>query len=948
MLWRTLCEDTAAYEFPVLAQNYFEKLVLIWKTQSQSVNRRLVGSVPVGMDAEEYNAIIQNAAKIADCYVGQECEVRRFVAKDASFSNSTYEVSFAEDELSVVFVPVQLDQKNEKSVHISFPYKLSCVQSSDSSLRLTLAVPMSISDCDCRWLLNNMFPALFKWLRFIDPNRVVRKTNALLDIENYNIRYRKIKENYGRQLVETWTERTDPKKFVYEDCGIAAYLLEFWRKRGRTPKKFADLGCGNGLLVYLLNKEGIDGVGIDIRKRKIWSEQLAGTSLIEAVVDPSKKDTAIPNDVDYLIGNHTDELTPWMPVMAARMNCDFFVLPCCPFNFNGKYVARPGDSGSQYDSFLRFVREVCARLGFIVEEDRLSIPSTKRLCYVCTIPPQGLVPNVEDIIEELTGSSTKVFLPRSKVEQVRNCLNVPKDVRLDLTKRFFFKLLEMNDEVQNGWRRGGTIELGKLAVLLTPEEKQLMKQQCGGLQTFLRNQHQVFKVCARLGFIVEEDRLSIPSTKRLCYVCTIPPQGLVPNVEDIIEELTGSSTKVFLPRSKVEQVRNCLNVPKDVRLDLTKRFFFKLLEMNDEVQNGWRRGGTIELGKLAVLLTPEEKQLMKQQCGGLQTFLRNQHQVFKVTGGMAQIRDWREDASRKFRKSKGASARNGISPCWMAEYHPDGCPMKDMLNMSELVENVLYLADSYKLTHHNQYPEGTTHVYSYFESRGGKFPEVCFFGLQYILKRWLVGPVVTHEMIDEAKAFYNLHFKLDVFNESGWRHIVDNHGGCLPLRIKAVPEGKCYSPGADMVSYDEAYKQLIARFLHITSDSMKGLPFKLHDFGYRGSTSVEESGAAHLVNFMGTDTIAGLQLCRKYYSCEMAGFSIPATEHSTITTWKREGEVAAFRNMLQQYPKGSISVVSDSYDVFHAVSSIWGEELREEVIERGKRGCLVIRPDPRL
>ncbi|PIO74629.1 hypothetical protein TELCIR_03354 [Teladorsagia circumcincta] len=228
--------------------------------------------------------------------------------------------------------------------------------------------------------------------------------------------------------------------------------------------------------------------------------------------------------------------------MAARMNCDFFVLPCCPFNFNGKYVARPGDSGSQYDSFLRFVREVCSRLGFIVEEDRLSIPSTKRLCFVCTIPPQGLVPNVEDIIEELTGSSTKVFLPRSKVEQVRNCLNVPKDIRLDLTKRFFFKLLEINEEVQNGWRQGGAIELGKLAALLTPEEKQLMKQ----------------------------------------------------------------------------------------------------------------------------------------QCGGLQTFLRNQHQVFKVTGGMAQIRDWREDVSRRFKKSKDAPSRSGITPCWMSEYHPDGCPMKDM------------------------------------------------------------------------------------------------------------------------------------------------------------------------------------------------------------------------------------------------------------------------------
>ncbi|KHJ82834.1 nicotinate phosphoribosyltransferase, (NAPRTase) family, partial [Oesophagostomum dentatum] len=145
-----------------------------------------------------------------------------------------------------------------------------------------------------------------------------------------------------------------------------------------------------------------------------------------------------------------------------------------------------------------------------------------------------------------------------------------------------------------------------------------------------------------------------------------------------------------------------------------------------------------------------------------------------------------------------------------------------------------------------------------------------------------------------------------------------------------------------------AYKQLIAKYLDATSDSLESLPFKLHDFGYRGCTSVESAGigaAAHLVNFLGTDTIAGLQMCRKYYSCEMAGFSIPATEHSTITTWKKSGELAAYRNMLKQYPKGMVSVVSDSYDVYHAVSTIWGEELHDEVVARGERGCLVIRPD---
>ncbi|KHJ83412.1 hypothetical protein OESDEN_16891, partial [Oesophagostomum dentatum] len=169
-------------------------------------------------------------------------------------------------------------------------------------------------------------------------------------------------------------------------------------------------------------------------------------------------------------------------------------LPCCPFNFHGKYVARSGDTGSQYDSFLKFVKEVAVRLGYIVEEDRLSIPSTKRLCFVGTIPPQGLTPNLEEVIEELTGCTGKTFLPRPKIEKIRNCLNIPAETRSALTKRFFDVILHSSDELKDGWRCGGAVELGKLAAMLTDSEKELMKQQCGGLQTFLRNQHQVFKV----------------------------------------------------------------------------------------------------------------------------------------------------------------------------------------------------------------------------------------------------------------------------------------------------------------------------------------------------------------------------------------------------------------------------------------------------------------------
>ncbi|HEX4147690.1 MAG TPA: nicotinamide phosphoribosyltransferase domain-containing protein, partial [Pirellulales bacterium] len=101
----------------------------------------------------------------------------------------------------------------------------------------------------------------------------------------------------------------------------------------------------------------------------------------------------------------------------------------------------------------------------------------------------------------------------------------------------------------------------------------------------------------------------------------------------------------------------------------------------------------------------------------------------------------------------------------------------------------LLLVDSYKVSHYRQYPPGTESVYSYFESRGGQFAESVFFGLQSYLRRYLAGPVVTEADIDAADALYRQHFGQPLFNRDGWRHILAAHGGRLPVRIRAVPEG---------------------------------------------------------------------------------------------------------------------------------------------------------------
>ena len=114
-----------------------------------------------------------------------------------------------------------------------------------------------------------------------------------------------------------------------------------------------------------------------------------------------------------------------------------------------------------------------------------------------------------------------------------------------------------------------------------------------------------------------------------------------------------------------------------------------------------------------------------------------------------------------------------------------------MFESIEIGGNITLKTDGYKLTHHSQYPAGTEGVYSYFESRiGATYSETIFFGLQYLIKRHLLGQTVTERDIAEGERFAEKYFgNPGMFNAAMWRHIVDKHGGRLPIRIRAVPEG---------------------------------------------------------------------------------------------------------------------------------------------------------------
>jgi len=290
--------------------------------------------------------------------------------------------------------------------------------------------------------------------------------------------------------------------------------------------------------------------------------------------------------------------------------------------------------------------------------------------------------------------------------------------------------------------------------------------------------------------------------------------------------------------------------------------------------------------------------------------------------------------------------------------------------------NFILKTDSYKFSHPYLYPEGMTSMHNYLESRGGDYPATIFFGLQYILKKHFSTPITLSD-VDEAEQFCKLHGV--PFHKKGWLHIVNQCDGKLPLRIRAVPEGSlvpCHNALMTIESNDSEVpwlpghvetllmqlwypitvatrsyytRQLILESLKKTSDNPdQEIDFKHHSFGYRGVSSCESAGiggAAELLSSKGTDTIAGIICAMEYYHSDMCGFSIPASEHSVITSYGRDKELEAYQTMLNQYGKpGAIfACVSDSYDIYNACEHLWGEALKEQVVKSG--AMVVIRPD---
>jgi nicotinamide phosphoribosyltransferase len=291
-----------------------------------------------------------------------------------------------------------------------------------------------------------------------------------------------------------------------------------------------------------------------------------------------------------------------------------------------------------------------------------------------------------------------------------------------------------------------------------------------------------------------------------------------------------------------------------------------------------------------------------------------------------------------------------------------------------------YGTDSYKVSHAPFYPDGTEVVYSYGEARsGGRFSQVGFFGFQPKLMM-LAGQFVTQERIDEAAEVAEQHFgDANVFNRSGWEHILRQHGGRLPVRIKAIPEGTVLPESNALFTIENTdpncpwltnwletrlshvwypstvftssinIRQIIAGYLERTG-GIEGLGFKCHDFGYRGVTCDEQAmigGGAHLAaGFMGTDTMPALYFLKRFYNAEgMPAFSIRATEHSIMTARGEAGEADVVRQVLDNTPSDQmVAMVGDSFDMIGFVTNILALPDIKERIQR-RTAPLVVRPD---
>lgn len=257
-------------------------------------------------------------------------------------------------------------------------------------------------------------------------------------------------------------------------------------------------------------------------------------------------------EADWIIGNHSDELTPWIPVIAARSSykTNFFLLPCCCYEFSGQKYKRINSAISIYTEYLDYVQDIAKKCNFITKIDKLRIPSTRRTCIVSfgrcyqLDAIKEVDRTITDLITERCSNQTvrennsdgvvwtNNFQARSNVEKVRNCTQLDKSFICNVINKITQLLLAEKNLIkkQNGsmWNRGGTISLPNLVNVVGKDSLKELKNECGGLQTLLKNHRYIFEVAN--GSV----KLRVPSTSqdtktkyksKPCWFHNIHPEG---------------------------------------------------------------------------------------------------------------------------------------------------------------------------------------------------------------------------------------------------------------------------------------------------------------------------------------------------------------------------------------------------------------------------------------
>lgn len=310
----------------------------------------------------------------------------------------------------------------------------------------------------------------------------------------------------------------------------------------------------------------------------------------------------------------------------------------------------------------------------------------------------------------------------------------------------------------------------------------------------------------------------------------------------------------------------------------------------------------------------------------------------------------------------------------------------------------LHAADFYKTGHLRQYPEGTQFVYSNFTARSSSHAKVLpdfdnksvFFGLQGVIQ-WFLIDTWSREFFEQPKAEVVAKFARRMSRSLGEGSVSAEHFarlhdlGYLPLVIKALPEGSRVNIRVPLYTVQNThpefywltnyletalsaetwksinnatiayeYRRLLDRFAQETGVPREAVFWQGHDFSMRGMSGIHDaaqSGAAHLLSFWGTDTIAAIDYLEDYYGAEndFVGGSVPATEHSVMCMGGQGDEIGTFRRLIEQlYPAGIVSIVSDTWDFWRVITE-YARELRPVIEARTKdmngNAKVVFRPD---